>query len=106
MQLAASSRRPFVATRPSSNARMTVAPRAVTRGVRAMSVKAEISYVMVKPDGVQRGLVGDIISRWAAGGRRGSSCLAGRAAGSFTAGAKHLSSWQQCSARVRVQSAT
>jgi nucleoside diphosphate kinase len=29
-----------------------------------MAVKAEISYVMVKPDGVQRGLVGDIISRW------------------------------------------
>jgi hypothetical protein len=28
-----------------------------------MAVRAEISYVMVKPDGVQRGLVGDIISR-------------------------------------------
>lgn len=41
----------------------SVAPRSVTRGVRAMAVKAEISYVMVKPDGVQRGLVGDIISR-------------------------------------------
>jgi nucleoside-diphosphate kinase len=27
-------------------------------------VRAEISYVMVKPDGVQRGLVGDIISRF------------------------------------------
>jgi hypothetical protein len=40
-----------------------VAPRSVARGVRAMAVKAEISYVMVKPDGVQRGLVGDIISR-------------------------------------------
>lgn len=29
-----------------------------------MSVKAEISYVMVKPDGVQRALVGEIISRF------------------------------------------
>jgi nucleoside diphosphate kinase len=32
--------------------------------VRALAVRAEISYVMVKPDGVQRGLVGDIISRF------------------------------------------
>lgn len=32
------------------------------RGV--VSVTAEISYVMVKPDGVQRGLVGNIISRF------------------------------------------
>lgn len=39
------------------------APRSVARGVRSLAVKAEISYVMVKPDGVQRGLVGDIISR-------------------------------------------
>ena len=29
-----------------------------------LSVSAEISYVMVKPDGVQRGLVGDVISRF------------------------------------------
>lgn len=29
-----------------------------------MSVRNEISYVMIKPDGVQRGLVGDIISRF------------------------------------------
>jgi hypothetical protein len=29
-----------------------------------MAVKAEISYIMIKPDGVQRGLVGDIISRY------------------------------------------
>eukprot|EP00898_Chlorokybus_atmophyticus_P006796 jgi/Chlat1/7117/Chrsp57S06797 len=28
------------------------------------AVRAEISYVMVKPDGVQRGLVGEIISRF------------------------------------------
>lgn len=27
-------------------------------------MRAEISYVMVKPDGVQRGLVGEIISRF------------------------------------------
>jgi nucleoside-diphosphate kinase len=32
--------------------------------VRSLAVRAEISYVMVKPDGVQRGLVGDIISRF------------------------------------------
>lgn len=30
----------------------------------AVSVRAEVSYVMVKPDGVQRGLVGEIISRF------------------------------------------
>ncbi|KAL4437167.1 hypothetical protein ABPG75_004306 [Micractinium tetrahymenae] len=29
-----------------------------------VSVRAEISYVMIKPDGVQRGLVGEIISRF------------------------------------------
>lgn len=34
------------------------------RTVGAVSVKAEISYVMVKPDGVQRGLVGDTIGRF------------------------------------------
>jgi nucleoside-diphosphate kinase len=45
------------------SALQAVAPRSVARGVRAMAVKAEISYVMVKPDGVQRGLVGEIISR-------------------------------------------
>ena len=32
--------------------------------MRSLAVRAEISYVMVKPDGVQRGLVGDIISRF------------------------------------------
>ncbi|GBF95054.1 nucleoside diphosphate kinase chloroplastic [Raphidocelis subcapitata] len=31
---------------------------------RAVSVRNEISYVMVKPDGVQRGLVGEIIGRF------------------------------------------
>eukprot|EP00890_Picochlorum_soloecismus_P002627 jgi/Picsp_1/3365/NSC_06203-R1_nucleoside diphosphate kinase len=30
----------------------------------AVSPRAEISYIMIKPDGVQRGLVGDIISRF------------------------------------------
>ena len=35
-----------------------------SRPVGAVSVRAEISYVMVKPDGVQRGLVGEIISRF------------------------------------------
>jgi nucleoside-diphosphate kinase len=30
----------------------------------AVQARAEISYVMVKPDGVQRGLVGDIIGRF------------------------------------------
>lgn len=34
----------------------------------AVSVRAEISYVMIKPDGVQRGLVGSIISRFEAKG--------------------------------------
>lgn len=29
-----------------------------------VSVRAEISYIMIKPDGVQRGLVGEIISRF------------------------------------------
>lgn len=36
----------------------------VSRSVRSLAVRAEISYVMVKPDGVQRGLVGEIISRF------------------------------------------
>ena len=35
------------------------------RGSRAaVAVRAEISYVMIKPDGVQRGLVGEIITRF------------------------------------------
>jgi nucleoside-diphosphate kinase len=47
------------------NHQATAAPRtAARRSVRALAVRAEISYVMVKPDGVQRGLVGDIISRF------------------------------------------
>ena len=34
-------------------------------GVHAgLAVRAEISYIMVKPDGVQRGLVGEIIGRF------------------------------------------
>lgn len=36
----------------------------VVRAASAVAPRAEISYVMVKPDGVQRGLVGDIISRF------------------------------------------
>lgn len=39
-------------------------PKSALRTARAVSVRAEISYVMVKPDGVQRGLVGDIIGRF------------------------------------------
>ncbi|GLI65540.1 hypothetical protein VaNZ11_009098, partial [Volvox africanus] len=38
--------------------------RARAKPTAAVSVRAEISYIMVKPDGVQRGLVGDIISRF------------------------------------------
>lgn len=34
------------------------------RTVMATGTRAEISYVMIKPDGVQRGLVGEIISRF------------------------------------------
>uniref|UniRef100_A0A061S192 Nucleoside diphosphate kinase n=1 Tax=Tetraselmis sp. GSL018 TaxID=582737 RepID=A0A061S192_9CHLO len=33
------------------------------RAGKDLAVKAEISYIMVKPDGVQRGLVGEVISR-------------------------------------------
>ncbi|CAG9466109.1 unnamed protein product [Pedinophyceae sp. YPF-701] len=43
------------------------APRAAARArssVKAMASSEEISYIMIKPDGVQRGLVGDIISRF------------------------------------------
>uniref|UniRef100_A0A383VTV5 Nucleoside diphosphate kinase n=1 Tax=Tetradesmus obliquus TaxID=3088 RepID=A0A383VTV5_TETOB len=48
-----------------SQLQAAAAPRAAARrSVRALAVRAEISYVMVKPDGVQRGLVGDIISRF------------------------------------------
>jgi nucleoside-diphosphate kinase len=51
--------------KPSVTLQVTAAPRAAARrSVRALAVRAEISYVMVKPDGVQRGLVGDIISRF------------------------------------------
>jgi hypothetical protein len=35
-----------------------------SRGRGSIGVLAERSYVMVKPDGVQRGLVGDIITRF------------------------------------------
>jgi len=40
------------------------APRAMRRTSMASAARAEISYIMIKPDGVQRGLVGDIISRF------------------------------------------
>lgn len=43
---------------------MAVAMRPRARPTAAVSVRAEISYIMIKPDGVQRGLVGDIISRF------------------------------------------
>lgn len=44
--------------------RPTLGMRARVRPTVAVSVRAEISYVMVKPDGVQRGLVGEIVSRF------------------------------------------
>jgi nucleoside-diphosphate kinase len=47
---------------PFSAARRCARPSA--RVARAVNVRAEISYIMIKPDGVQRGLVGDIISRF------------------------------------------
>lgn len=52
--------RPFTAQRAPVRA---VRPATAAR-VSAVSVRAEKSYVMIKPDGVQRGLVGDIISRF------------------------------------------
>ncbi|GAX75684.1 hypothetical protein CEUSTIGMA_g3127.t1 [Chlamydomonas eustigma] len=42
----------------------TVAVRPTLSRANAVSVRSEMSYVMIKPDGVQRGLVGDIISRF------------------------------------------
>lgn len=52
----------FSASRP---ARVCVT-RAAAAGsrTRAVAVRNEISYVMIKPDGVQRGLVGEIIGRF------------------------------------------
>lgn len=44
--------------------RPAAAQRVRARPTTAVAVRAEISYVMVKPDGVQRGLVGEIISRF------------------------------------------
>lgn len=38
--------------------------RGASRSVSALSVRAERSYVMIKPDGVQRGLVGEILGRF------------------------------------------
>eukprot|EP00195_Chlamydomonas_chlamydogama_P010547 CAMPEP_0202900414 /NCGR_PEP_ID=MMETSP1392-20130828/11540_1 /ASSEMBLY_ACC=CAM_ASM_000868 /TAXON_ID=225041 /ORGANISM="Chlamydomonas chlamydogama, Strain SAG 11-48b" /LENGTH=190 /DNA_ID=CAMNT_0049586797 /DNA_START=36 /DNA_END=608 /DNA_ORIENTATION=+ len=51
-----------VAKRPAAMAKAAPSPR--SRSTCAVAVKAEISYVMIKPDGVQRGLVGEIISRF------------------------------------------
>ena len=53
---------PFRAQAPFVAARRCARP--VARMARAVTVRAEISYIMIKPDGVQRGLVGDIISRF------------------------------------------
>ena len=49
---------------PAAGRAFKAVPRSALRTGRAVSCRAEISYVMVKPDGVQRGLVGDIISRF------------------------------------------
>lgn len=38
--------------------------RSAPRSVSVLSVRAERSYVMIKPDGVQRGLVGEILGRF------------------------------------------
>ncbi|CAN6336153.1 unnamed protein product [Urochloa humidicola] len=40
------------------------ASRAVQRGKVVASAEVEQSYIMIKPDGIQRGLVGEIISRF------------------------------------------
>ncbi|PRW58239.1 nucleoside diphosphate kinase chloroplastic isoform A [Chlorella sorokiniana] len=53
----------------SISAASSLAPAAAVRAPRcraaaAVSVRSEITYVMIKPDGVQRGLVGEIISRF------------------------------------------
>ncbi len=51
-----------VARRAAASRGVAMRPRA--RPTCAVAVRAEISYIMVKPDGVQRGLVGEIISRF------------------------------------------
>ncbi|OEL34885.1 Nucleoside diphosphate kinase 2, chloroplastic [Dichanthelium oligosanthes] len=56
--LAGTGRRPSAAVRPSAFLSFAAASTA-TRGR-----EVEQSYIMVKPDGVQRGLVGEIISRF------------------------------------------
>ncbi|TVU49626.1 hypothetical protein EJB05_00944 [Eragrostis curvula] len=82
--LAGTGRRPYAALRPSASlsfasassrpratlglraaggARAAGARRAALRPVVASS-EVEQSYIMIKPDGVQRGLVGEIISRF------------------------------------------
>ncbi|CAL4898812.1 unnamed protein product [Urochloa decumbens] len=82
--LAGTGRRPSAAGRPSASlsfaaaaatrsrgrlgvglsARSGRASRAVQRGRIVAAAEVEQSYIMIKPDGVQRGLVGEIISRF------------------------------------------
>ncbi|CAN6356423.1 unnamed protein product [Urochloa humidicola] len=62
----------FAAVSPRSRGRVGVglsarggrAGRAVQRGKIVAAAEVEQSYIMIKPDGVQRGLVGEIISRF------------------------------------------
>jgi len=58
---AAAARRPAAAAAAAAAVAARPTPRSRKNAVQA---RAEISYVMVKPDGVQRGLVGDIIGRF------------------------------------------
>ena len=75
------------AARPAASARRlgtpgaaAVRPASASRRA-AVAVAAEISYVMVKPDGVQRGLVGEIIGRFERKGESKMGC--GRRASSL-----------------------
>jgi nucleoside-diphosphate kinase len=61
MQTTVASRQ-AMASRPSAFRAVRVCAKPSARV--SVQVKAEMSYVMIKPDGVQRGLVGDIISRF------------------------------------------
>lgn len=64
LSLAASSRpRVRVGLSTAGSGRATRAARAVPRRIVASS-EVEQTYIMIKPDGVQRGLVGEIISRF------------------------------------------
>jgi hypothetical protein len=64
---AANARAARATSRPAaaSAGRLAAAARPAAASRRAaVQAKAEISYVMIKPDAVQRGLVGEIISRF------------------------------------------